>query len=332
MDIVSKDQLNAIFNTQNRQDFDVQALALFRLHAHNNKIYKRFLELLHVDSKEVETVAQIPCMPISFFKKHSIQLLEEEPDIIFKSSGTMQQLRSKHYINDVTIYEKSFRKCFQKFYSDPKDYHIFGLLPSYLEQGDSSLIYMVNDLIETSASQFSGFFLNEYDKLEQNLQAASADSDRSILLFGVTYALLDYAESKRAIPDDITIMETGGMKGRRKEMTKEEVHRVLRELWKCGNIHSEYGMTELLSQAYSFGKNIFATPPWMQVIMRNPNDYKEIYPHGKTGGINVIDLANIYSCPFLATDDLGKTHEDGTFEVLGRFDHSDLRGCNLLYI
>lgn len=330
MKIVSEKLANSIFDIQNEDDFNAVALQLFEIHATQNPIYERFLRLLKIDPKSIEQYKKIPCLPIQFFKSHAITLTPEHTDTIFKSSGTTLTTRSQHLVSDVSLYEKSFLTCFEKFYGRPEQYHIIGLLPSYLEQGESSLIYMVDTLIKASKSEFSGFYFDNYEALQQNISTIEKDSDKPIFLLGVTYALLAYTENGFSLPKNTIVMETGGMKGRRKEMTKAELYALLKEALSIDHIHSEYGMTELLSQAYSKSNNQFNTPAWMKVLVRNPNDYRQYYANGKTGGINVIDLANAYSCPFIATDDLGKINDDGTFEVLGRFDHSDLRGCNLL--
>jgi hypothetical protein len=236
-------------------------------------------------------------------------------------------MASKHYVADLSLYEKSFLAGFNLFYGNPEQFIILALLPSYLERKDSSLVFMAEKLIKLSKHSSSGFYLQNYRALVEML---SGSSGQKVFLIGVTYALLELAEKFR-IPDiNGIVMETGGMKGRRKEIIREELHTILRQGFHVAKIHSEYGMTELLSQAYSKGNGIFKTPPWMKVLIRDTNDPKSLLGDHRTGGINIIDLANIYSCSFIATQDLGKTHTDGSFEVLGRFDNSDIRGCNLM--
>jgi hypothetical protein len=244
----------------------------------------------------------------------------------FISSGTTGTAHGKHEVKDIRLYEESFTKGFHYFYGSPAHYVLIALLPSYVEQGNSSLVYMTDRLIHATGHRLSGFYLGHEDKLDKALQI----TDRRVLILGVTYALLDLAEERSIRNPGLIVMETGGMKGRRKEMVREEVHQILRSAFDTPAIHSEYGMTELLSQAYSTGFGIFRTPPWMKVVTREMNDPLSLAAHGKTGGLNIIDLANIHSCAFIATQDLCRTHPDGSFEVLGRFDASDVRGCNLL--
>jgi len=248
------------------------------------------------------------------------------PQSVFVSSGTTGMEKSKHFVADISVYRQSFIKSFELFYGSPSQYLLIALLPSYLEQGESSLIYMVDQLIRATGHPLSGFYAGNDKKLPD----AMANTDRKVILFGVTYALLDLAEAGELRNPDLLVMETGGMKGRRKEMVRDEVHEILCSSFQVPVIHSEYGMTELLSQAYSSGKGKFRTPPWMNVITRDINDPLSPERHGRTGGLNIIDLANIHSCSFIATQDLGKTQPDGSFEVLGRFDTSDIRGCNLM--
>lgn len=331
MKLVSENIVNRVFEINTDEQFKEIALELYQIHAQNNEVYKEFLRYIHHDHNTVHSVHDIPFLPIQFFKSRKIVLgnQDEKAEIVFKSSGTTGQLRSQHFVKQIDLYKRSFLKAFELFYGEPQQYHILGLLPSYLEQGDSSLIYMVDHLIQKSKSESSGFFLNDYSRLSDVLKEVEKDS-RQIILFGVSYALLEYAENGGCVPENIIIMETGGVKGRRKEITKNEMYQILQQNWNITAIHSEYGMTELLSQAYAKENNLFSCPPWMKILIKNPNDYKEVLPINKTGGIHVVDLANIYSCPFIATQDLGKIHPSGHFEVLGRFDHSDLRGCNLL--
>lgn len=280
--------------------------------------------------RQVKKLEDIPFLPIQFFKSKEIIVRNRKPQIIFSSSGTTGMATSKHYVADVRVYEQSFRSAFQAFYGDPADYTILALLPSYLERKGSSLIYMVDDLIKQSKNENSGFYLHNLDELKERLLFLEEKSQK-VLLIGVSYALLDLVEKYQFQLQHSTIMETGGMKGQRREMVKEELHSVLKKGFGINEIHSEYGMTELLSQAYSKGKGEFSCPPWMKILIRDPEEATS-FISGKTGGINVIDLANIHSCAFIATQDLGKIKENGCFEVLGRFDESDIRGCNLMVV
>ena len=329
-----------IFDVSSSQKFNALALDIFRFQAEENVVYKQYVNALKINIDTISEVNQIPFLPIEFFKTHVInsksEILNSKSEV-FTSSGTTGMVQSKHYVNDVLIYEKSYLKAFELFYGSVKDYCILALLPSYLERDGSSLIYMVDDLISRSSHPESGFYLNNYDDLIIKLNKLEQENQKTILL-GVTYALLDLIEKQHFNLKHTIIMETGGMKGKRKEMVREELHDILCKGFGVTEIHSEYGMTELLSQAYSKGNGIFTCPPWMQVLIRDTNDPFSFLPPHKTGGINVIDLANIYSCSFIATQDLGKIvgnnsprNKFGTsFEVLGRFDNSDIRGCNLL--
>lgn len=311
-------------------NFDALCLEIFQFQARNCSLYAAFLDGLGINPSRVETLDEIPFLPVEFFKSHKIVSKAGVPDMIFSSSGTTGVQQSRHYVMDMHLYNQSFQKAFDLFYGNPGDWAILALLPSYLEREASSLIYMVDHLIEKSQVQESGYFLYDHDRLHQTLRQLS-QKNKKTLLIGVTFALLDFAEqfSLSEFPG-LVVMETGGMKGHRKEMIREEVHRVLSASFGKDKIHSEYGMTELLSQAYSKGNGLFSCPPWMKIKIRDTNDPLSLADEGKAGGINVIDLANLYSCSFIATQDLGKIHGDGRFEVLGRFDHSDIRGCNLL--
>jgi len=322
---------NRFYNIQSFSDFEKKALEIFQFQAENNKVYKEFLFYLSVDISSIKSINEIPFLPIQFFKSHPIISSKENIKKTFLSSGTTGMQQSKHFVTDVSIYEKSFRKGFQYFYGNIENYTVLALLPSYLERDGSSLVYMVNDLIQNSKKPKSGFYLNNLDELAQNLIELDKRGEK-ILLIGVSFALLDIVEKHKFKLKNSVIMETGGMKGRRKELIREELHQVLCEGFGVEKIHSEYGMTELLSQAYSKGNGIFGCPPWMKILTRDAEDALTILPEGKSGGINVIDLANINSCSFIATQDLGKTYTDGSFEVLGRFDNSDIRGCNLLVL
>ena len=326
VEVISPDQM---FSINSEVDFKKLALATFRYQAKENEVYSRYLELLGVAVNEVDTVEQIPFLPIDLFKSQSIICGTNEPQIIFSSSRTTGFVQSKHPVKDILVYIDSFRKGFYHFYGGISDYTILALLPSYLERDGSSLIYMVDDLINESKNPLSGYFLHNHDELNSILLRLKTEKKKTILI-GVTYALLDFTEAFTINFPELIVMETGGMKGKRKELIKEELHQLLCKGFGVEDIHSEYGMTELLSQAYSQGKGIFKTPPWMRVLVRDTNDPFSILEPGKTGGLNIIDLANIYSCSFIATQDLGRRHEDGSFEVLGRFDNSDIRGCNLL--
>ena len=306
--------------------FEEKALKIFRLQAGDCLVYKRYLNLLKIDVENINSIQKIPFLPIEFFKSNTILSKDKTAQITFSSSGTTQQ-RSQHRIADLSIYEDSFRLGFDYFYGNPKDYRILALLPSYLEREGSSLVYMCNQLIKDSQHPQSEFYLNNLKDLSEIL---SETCDRKTLLVGVSYALLDLAEQFPQHLNNTIVMETGGMKGKRQEMIKSELHHKLKESFQIQHIHSEYGMTELLSQAYSKGNGIFESPPWMKVLIRDTEDPFQLVAHHKTGGLNIIDLANIYSCSFIATQDLGKSLDDNTFELKGRFDQADLRGCNLM--
>ncbi len=292
-------------------------------------MYKAFIEGLKIDPAVVIEVEQIPFMPVEFFKSHRVVTHGAWAEAVFTSSGTTGMITSSHSVADVSWYIESFRMAFKLFYGDIKSYTVLALLPSYLEREGSSLIYMAQDMITESANGDSGFFLYNHRELYNNL-LKQKEAGKPTLLIGVTFALLDFVEQYQIEFPELIVMETGGMKGRRKEMIREELHSALCAGFGVSVIHSEYGMTELLSQAYSKGEGIFNCPPWMKIITRDTNDPFTLVEAGKTGGINIIDLANINSCSFIATQDLGKVYQDGSFEVLGRFDNSDIRGCNLL--
>ena len=321
----------SIFNTLNSTDFEKLALEVFQFQAQHNAVYKQFIKLLKVNPLAVDSVRKIPFLPIEFFKSHKILSSTTKIEETFLSSGTTGQAQSKHFVTDISVYEESFTKGFEYFYGSIEEYTVLALLPSYLERNGSSLIYMANDFIEKSNNPKSGFYLNNLEELRKNLQELDKNNQK-VLLIGVSFALLDLVETYKFNLKNTIIMETGGMKGRRKELIREELHQLLKEGFGVSEIHSEYGMTELLSQGYSKGNGIFGCPPWMKILTRDPEDALTILPEGKSGGINVIDLANINSCSFIATQDLGKTYANGTFEVLGRFDNSDIRGCNLLVL
>lgn len=316
-------------------DFEALALKIFRFQYTNNSIYNSFVDALQIKPEQVNSVTKIPFLPISFFKSHKVVSSEFEPEAIFESSGTTQLVKSKHFVKSVNLYSQSFLLGFEKFYGPITNYCILGLLPSYLEQKSSSLVFMTNELIQKSQHPQSGFYLNEFDLLAKTLIKLE-EAMQKTLLIGVTFALLDFAK-EYSIPLKYTIvMETGGMKGRLEEITRQEVHHRLKKSFQSETIHSEYGMTELLSQAYSQGNGIFKTPPWMQLFLREKEDpltiQKRELGKPRTGAINIIDLANVYSCSFIATDDLGKIYDDDSFEILGRLDDSDVRGCSQLVI
>ena len=320
---------NQIFHINSDKEFNAISIEIFNYQYKNNSIYHQFCNLLKVDARLVKTIDQIPFLPIDLFKHKAIKTGNFEEEIIFLSSGTTGDYQSKHYVKELAIYENSFRKCFQKFYGNINDYCILALLPSYLEREGSSLIYMAEKLVKESEHPLSGFYLNEWEKLIENINLLESQGQKTILL-GVSFALLDLAERHPFQLKNTIVMETGGMKGRRKEITRKELHHIYQEKLGLDAIHSEYGMTEILSQAYSKGNGIYECPPWMKMLIRDINDPLQFLIHQKTGGINIIDLANIDSCSFIATQDLGKMLDENHFEVLGRFDNSDLRGCNLL--
>lgn len=320
-----------IFTISNQKQFDKMALKVFRFQYENNLVYHEFCDFLKTDVQKVKTIQQIPFLPIQFFKSHEVVANSNPIQTIFTSSGTTGMVTSKHLVTDVRIYEESYRKGFSQFYGNIEDYVVLALLPSYLEREGSSLIHMVDDLIQLSNHPESGFYLHNYDELSEKIIQLD-QSGQNVILIGVTYALLDLIEKQSFQLENTIIMETGGMKGKRKEMIREELHQELCNGFGVKSIHSEYGMTELLSQAYSLGDGIFECPSWMQISIRDTEDALSYIREGKTGGINVIDLANINSCSFIATQDLGKKYSNGSFEVVGRFDHSDIRGCNLMVV
>ncbi len=314
--------------------FHVLALEIFQFQYRHNPVYQAYVNQLGVDPGQVQRVEEIPFLPIRFFKTHAIRSGIFEPEAVFESSGTTGTVNSRHFVRSTALYEESFNRGFERFYGPVTDYCIIGLLPSYLERGNASLVYMVDRLVRQSGHTQSGFYLNDYQRLALTLQELEAKGQKT-LLFGVTFALLDLAEQFPMPLRNCIIMETGGMKGRRREMIRAEVHDRLKTAFRVAHIHSEYGMTELLSQGYSAGDGIFNSPPWLRVLLRDEEDPLTVYPaegQTRTGAINVIDLANIYSCSFLATDDAGRLYPDGSFEVLGRLDNSDIRGCSLMVL
>ena len=320
-----------LFSISSQKQFEKMALKVFRFQYENNLVYQEFCNFLKVDKQAVKMVSQIPFLPIQFFKSHDVVSTTNSIQKTFTSSGTTGMITSQHMVTDISLYEQSYRLAFSEFYGNIEDYVVLALLPSYLERTGSSLIYMVKDLIELSNNEHSGFYLHNYDELIAKLIEID-NAGQNVILIGVTYALLDLIEKQKFQLKNTIIMETGGMKGRRKEIIREELHDILCKGFGVKRIHSEYGMTELLSQAYSLGNGIFECPSWMQILVRNTEDALTYVNYGKTGGINVIDLANINSCSFIATQDLGKKYPNNSFEILGRFDNSDIRGCNLMVI
>ncbi len=313
----------SIFSIATQADFDRMTLEVFRFQAEACTPYREYLELLGVDPAAVECPEQIPFLPIELFKSHRVYCGSNPPQQIFTSSSTTGQTPSRHYVADLRIYEEAFTRSFELFYGPAEQTAIYALLPNYLEREGSSLIYMVEGLIRRGGG---GFYLYDHDALLRDMEAHQGKK----ILLGVSYALWDLAEEQRGALRDVIVMETGGMKGRREELPREEFHRLLCDAFGVQSIHSEYGMAELMSQAYSDGKGIFRTPPWMRICVRDLNDPFRLLPNGATGGINLIDLANLYSCSFLQTQDLGKVYDDGSFRILGRISGSEIRGCNLL--
>jgi hypothetical protein len=324
-----------VFGIDNEKDFNSIALEIYHFQFANNPVYQDYCRALNRLPGKVLRLTDIPFLPISFFKSHRIETTAFDPEIVFKSSGTTGVTTSSHYIRSKRMYERSFMSCFEKFYAPVENYCILGLLPSYLERGESSLVYMVDHLIKNSGHKDSGFYLYDYKKLAELLIRLESEGQKTIL-FGVTYALLDFSVQYQLELEHTIVIETGGMKGRQKEITRKELYQKLKTSFQLSSVHSEYGMTELLSQAYAVDGN-FKTPKWMKILLRDETDPFEIYQNrgngsSFSGAINVIDLANIYSCSFIATEDAGSYTQDGGFEVLGRMDHSDVRGCSLMVL
>ena len=318
-----------VFRINDNETFLGTALDIFNFQKGNNPVYSEFIRVLG-KKNPVKTIADLPFLPVEFFRNKRIITGNNPVETIFESSGTTGISPGRHFVSDLGLYEESFLKCFRLFYGDPEDYLLAALLPSYTERAGSSLVYMAERLIGKSRNQDSGFYKDNTDSLLEAIRR-SQNKNRKILLLGVSFALLDLAENYYPDLSGVIVMETGGMKGRRKELTRTELHDILKKRFKVPSIHSEYGMTELMSQAYSEKEGIFYCPPWMKVVIRDPLDPLCLFTEaGHTGGINIIDLANINSCSFIATSDLGRIHDDGGFEVLGRIDNSDIRGCNLL--
>ena len=321
---------NTIFSITSQDEFEAQALKVFKFQFDHNPVYRSFCDLLYRHPSDVHSIREIPFLPIQFFKSHKVLSTTETIQEIFTSSGTTGSTTSKHHVSDLSIYETSFIKGFEQAYGAINEYTILALLPNYLEREGSSLVYMANAFIKKSHKPKSGFYLNNLDELKDTLIQLEAQGEK-VLLIGVSFALLDLIEQHTFKLNNTMIMETGGMKGRRKELIREELHHILKTGFGVDTIHSEYGMTELLSQAYSKGQGVFNCPNWMQVLTRDPEDALSM-SNKTSGGLNIIDLANINSCSFIATQDLGRVHQDGSFEVIGRFDNSDIRGCNLMVL
>ena len=311
-----------------KEDFADLAIEIFHFQYQHNTLYKAYTDALGIRPYDISTIHQIPFLPIDFFKHFQVMTTSFTPEIAFESSGTTQTIPSRHLVKTLSIYRTSFIKGFESFYGPVGEWCIIGLLPSYLERKSSSLVLMVDELIRLSHHPISGFYLNEFESLFRHLSALESAGQKTLLI-GVSFALLDFASQFPMILKHTVVMETGGMKGRRREMTRDELHGTLKQRWGLSRIHSEYGMTELLSQAYSEGEGIFRSSPWMRVLVRKEDDPRDVREEGE-GIINIIDLANIYSCAFIATDDVGKLAPDGSFEIAGRVDHADLRGCSLL--
>jgi hypothetical protein len=324
------DLAQRVFNIRHTEAFEMTALDVFRFQYSANEVYQSYCTVLKKDPAAIKSIFEIPFLPISFFKTHNVMCGEKSiTGSIFESSGTTGQQRSRHLVQDIHLYESSFRRTFTRFYGNVEDYCILGLLPSYLERKQSSLVYMVADLIKQSGHAKSGFYLYDFETLAKAIAELEGAGQKTILL-GVTYALLDFAERYPMPLQHTIIMETGGMKGRKQEWLRQEVHDFLKKSFSISSVHSEYGMTELLSQAYATADGHFQPPAWMQVLIREEDDPFSLMPVAKSGGINVIDLANIWSCAFIATEDVGRLHPDGRFEVAGRLDNAEIRGCSLL--
>jgi hypothetical protein len=326
---ITSEWIDKVFTVQ-EADFEQVSLDLYRHQYRHNPIYGQYAAAVGRTPGRVHGIADIPFLPISFFKSHTVASTVFTPQVVFESSGTTQSVNSRHLVRDLSLYTRSFIGAFEQFYGSPADWCILGLLPSYLERQGSSLVVMVDELVRQSGHALSGFYLYEHEKLAEVLRQLEAQGQKTLLI-GVTFALLDFAEQHSLQLRHTTVMETGGMKGRREEWTREQVHAFLRERLGVASVHSEYGMTELLSQAYSYGEGVFNCPPWMRVLLREEDDPLQL-TRNSTGLINVIDLANIYSCAFIATDDVGRLYPNGGFEVMGRRDNADLRGCSLMVL
>ncbi len=320
--------LKKIFEV-NAERFETVAIEIFQYQFNNNLVYGEYCRLLGRNEKQVKKLSDIPFLPISFFKTHEVVTGSFIPEKAFVSSGTTGKQTSNHFISDIALYEKSFTQCFHIFFGDPNQYAILGLLPSYSERPDSSLVYMATELMRLSGHSANSFFLDNHAELNQTLTELEIVGQKTILI-GVTFALLEYINKYPGPIPHVTVIETGGMKGRKPELTREEVHSLIKDALLPRKICSEYGMTELMSQAYSLSDGIFFSPPWLKIMTRDVNDPLSFLYDNSTGAINIIDLANLDSCCFIATDDLGTTHENDSFEIKGRLDYSDIRGCNLM--
>lgn len=330
MDFNETNFLNSIF-LANVHNFEELALQLFQHQHRNCKVYHQYCNYLNINPNNVTTLSNIPFLPVSFFKTHDVTTGVYEPQEIFYSSATSGSIRSKHFVKDISIYERSFLTAFELEYGNPNKYAVLCLLPSYLERNGSSLVSMAQKLIEKSEHPQSGFYLYNHAELFEHLTQLLTKKTH-ILLLGVTFALLDFAAKFPSDLKNTIVMETGGMKGKRKEMIRTEVHQLLQQQFQVDHVHSEYGMTELLSQAYSKKNGRFKSPSWMHVVITDSTDTLQPIEIGKTGVVNIIDLANVHSCAFIQTQDIGKVNTDGTFEIAGRLDQSDMRGCSLLYL
>ncbi len=321
-----------IFNV-GTDSFETTALEVFHWQYAQNQLYRSFCEALSKKPAQINAIHKIPFIPVSFFKQHEVRSGRWVPEVVFESSGTTQTGNSRHFVQSLELYQRSFEAAFELFYGDPSGWCILGLLPSYLERQNSSLVLMVDRLIKKSGHPSGGFFLNNVSELLGVIAQNEAVGQKTLVI-GVTFALLDLAENHKLDLHHTVIMETGGMKGRREEITREDLHDRLRRSFGVSSIHSEYGMTELLSQAYSSGEGLFGCPPWMKILLREEDDpMTTIQQSGEqTGLVNIIDLANLYSCAFIAVDDIGRLHPDNRFEILGRMDSSDVRGCSLMYV
>ena len=322
-------QYDTIFNGLPGQ-FNEKALKVFRFQYQDNSLYRDYANYFGANPSSVKELKQIPFLPVSFFKSRQVTTSEFTPEIIFESSGTTGQVSARHFVKHLDLYRESCVKGFDFFYGSIGDFCILGLLPAYLERTGSSLVWMVNEWMRISKHPDNGFYLNEFEKLRDVLVKLESTKQRTLLI-GVSFALMDFAEKYTLQLSNTTVMETGGMKGRREEITRIELHQLLKEKLGVTRIHSEYGMTELLSQAYSTGDGIYRPVPWMKMLLRDEDDPLTIRASGE-GLLNIIDLSNIYSCSFIATDDVAKLAEDGSFEILGRMDNSDIRGCSLMVV
>ncbi len=327
---LSRDELiKTIFNIKGTADFETATIAVFKYQYQNCKVYKTFCDALNCNVSNVTKFEEIPFMPVDIFRGHKVYCSSKPPELCFHSSTTTGSIPSRHFVADSEIYDISIERCFKLFFGNPQKYCFLALLPGYLERENASLVYMAKRLMEFSANENSGFYLYEHKKLKNVIEKLT-DAGEQIILIGVSHALLNFAEKHSFNLKNTIVMETGGMKGQRKEIIRQDLHERLKKAFDLSEIASEYGMTELLSQAYAAGSGKFKTPPWMKVFIKEINDPFANVLTGQTGTINIIDLANVHSCSFIATQDLGKENPDSTFEVLGRLDNSEMRGCNLM--